>query len=174
MPALSKPELGALRNPQEWVTPADPREAKRRGVYIVIRRNFSFPLFDRFDMPVNAESCPRRDVTTVAPQVLWTLNNDVSFDEAQAFAARLVKESGDNPPAWLDSAWRTALSRRPTAQEKQEALAMMQKLVAQETGKPDPKDPIPAELAKIGPARAEALTKLCLAIFNLDEFIYVD
>ena len=60
-------------------------------------RNFPYPLFDRYDMPENVESCPRRDVTTVAPQVLWTLNSHVSFDEAQQFAARLVKESGDNP-----------------------------------------------------------------------------
>src|SRR5437899_1917858 len=83
MPPLSKVELGALRNAKEWTTPADPREANRRGIYVTVRRNFSFPLFDRFDMPVNAESCPRRDVTTVAPQVLWTLNNQISFAEAQ-------------------------------------------------------------------------------------------
>ena len=56
-------------------------------------------------MPENAESCPRRDITTVAPQVLWTLNSHVSFDEAQQFAPRLVKESGDNPAVWVDQAW---------------------------------------------------------------------
>ena len=30
------------------------------------------------------------------------------------------------------------------------------------------------ELAKLGDARAQALTKLCLTVFNLDEFVYVD
>ena len=69
-------------------------------------------------MPENAESCPRRDVTTVAPQVLWTLNSHVAFDEAQQFAARLVRESGDNPPLWIDKAWRIALARAPSAEEK--------------------------------------------------------
>ena len=125
-------------------------------------------------MPVNAESCPRRDVTTVAPQVLWTLNNQISFAEAQLFATRLVKEAGDNSSAWTDKAWSIALARPPSAQEKQEALAMMAKLAALGPTKRDAGDPLPEELAKLGPARAEALTKLCLAIFNLDEFIYVD
>src|SRR5260370_2299519 len=125
MRLLAKPEWSPWRRPEEWVPPAAPREENRRGVYILVRRNFSFPLFNRFDMPVNAESCPRRDVTTVAPQVLWTLNNQVSFAEAQRFAARLVKEGGDNPSAWIEKAWRIPLARTPGAQAQQEALAMM-------------------------------------------------
>ena len=174
MPPLSKPEMIALRRPEEWVTPADPQEANRRGVYVLVRRNFSFPLFDRFDMPVNAESCPRRDVTTVAPQVLWTLNNQASFQEAQHFASRLVREAHDDPSAWIKKAWDIALSRRPTAQEEQEALALIQNLAEEGPGKQDPKNPMPEELAKLGPSRSEALAKLCLAVFNLDEFIYID
>jgi hypothetical protein len=125
-------------------------------------------------MPVNAESCPRRDVTTVAPQVLWTLNNQASFEEAEHFASRLVKEAHDDPSAWIEKAWGIALSRRPTAQEQQEALAMMQNLAGRGPGEQDPKGPMPEELAKLDPARGEALAKLCLAVFNLDEFIYID
>src|SRR5208282_5161544 len=125
-------------------------------------------------MPGNAESCPRRDVTTVAPQVLWTLNSHVSMDEAQSFAVRLVKEAGDNPPQWIDKAWRIALARPPSQQEKSEALAMLAKLEMVPPIKRDASNALPAELAKLGNARAEALTKLCLTIFNLDEFVYVD
>jgi hypothetical protein len=105
---------------------------------------------------------------------LWTLNSHVSFDEAQQFAARLVKESGDNPSLWIDKAWHIALARAPSAQEKTEALAMMAKLAALPPLKRDADNPLPDALAKLGEARAEALTKLCLTIFNLDEFVYVD
>jgi len=174
MPPLSKPELAALRIPEEWVPPADPLEANRRGVYILTRRNFSFPLFDRYDMPVNAESCPRRDVTTVAPQVLWTLNNQVAFRESERFAARLVKAAGNNPSAWIDAAWHIALARAPSAQEKSEALSMLKKLDGISSAKRDAEDPLPAELATIGTTRADALTKLCLTLLNLNEFVYVD
>jgi hypothetical protein len=125
-------------------------------------------------MPGNAESCPRRDITTVAPQVLWTLNSHVAFDEAQTFAARLVKETGDDPSQWVDSAWRIALGRSPSTQEKSEALDMMAKLGKVPPLKRDATNALPEDLSKLGDARAEALTKLCLAIFNLDEFVYVD
>ena len=173
MPPLSKPDLRAFRNTEAWVTPGDPAEAHRRGVYILIRRNFSFPLFSKFDMPDNSASCPQRDVTTVAPQVLWTLNNTISFAEARSFAARLVREAGDDPPAWVDRAWRIALGRLPREQEKEEALVTLEKLAGQDvTVQGD--GPQPQELAWIGTRRAQALTKLCLALFNLNEFIYID
>ena len=174
MPPLTKPELNGIRELAQWVPPANPADANRRGVYIMTYRNFPYPLFDRYDKPENVESCPRRDVTTVAPQVLWTLNSHVSFNEAQQFAARLVKEAGDNPPQWIDNAWRIALARAPSAQEKSDALAMMAKLEALPLARKDPANPVPQTLAKLGDARAEALTKLCLTIFNLDEFVYVD
>ncbi len=174
MPALTKPELNGIRYLEEWVPPADPTEANRRGVYVMTYRDFPYPLFDRYDMPGNAESCPRRDITTVAPQVLWTLNSHVSFDEAQVFATRLVREVGDDPAKWVDTAWRIALARNPSPQEKSEALEMMAKLEQVPPVKRDATNPLPEELAKLGNARAEALTKLCLTIFNLDEFVYVD
>ncbi len=174
MPPLTKTELNGIRELAEWVPPADPTEANRRGVYIMTYRNFPYPLFDRYDKPENVESCPRRDITTVAPQVLWTLNSQVSITEAQQFAERLVDEAGDNPALWIDKAWRIALARPPSAQEKSEALAMLEKLETLPPLKRDATNPLPDDLAKLGNTRAEALTKLCLAIFNLDEFVYVD
>ena len=63
----------------------------RRGLYILQRRNYRFPMFDVFDLPVNAVSAPARDVTTVAPQALWMMNNPTAV-QSQAFAARLRNE----------------------------------------------------------------------------------
>ena len=160
MPPLAPAELAALRIKPWWVTPADPADANRRAVYILSRRNFSFPMFDKFDRPDPAASCPRRDVTTVAPQALWLLNNQTSYQQAREFAARLKKQHGEDPAAWIDAAWNLALARPPSANEKQEALALMDKL---RTDRPkDDQDP------------GAALTQLCLAIFNLSEFAYVD
>ncbi|MBI3667407.1 MAG: PSD1 domain-containing protein, partial [Acidobacteria bacterium] len=121
MPPLSKSEMAALRIKPWWVPPADPSEADRRAVYILSRRNFTFPMFDKFDRPESSTSCPRREETTVAPQILWTLNNQSTYAEAQQFAARLVKERGDKPTAWVDAAWRIALAREPSPIEVTEA-----------------------------------------------------
>ena len=59
--------------PKYWTVSADPADHTRRGLYILQRRNFRFPMFDVFDLPVNAVSAPARDTTTVAPQALWLM-----------------------------------------------------------------------------------------------------
>jgi hypothetical protein len=171
MPPLADDELSALRERPNWVVSADPKEHTRRGLYVLVRRNFKFPMFEVFDSPVNSVSTARRDVTTVAPQALWLLNNHRAFRQAQEFAARLVREAGDDPAAWVDRAWRIALSRPPTEEEKQDALKLLEKLA---DGKSPPLVDVPAELAKLPPARAATLAKLCLAVFNLSEFVFVD
>ncbi len=95
--------------PANWTVSADPAEHTRRGLYILQRRNFRFPMFDVFDLPVNAVSAPARDVTTVAPQALWLLNNSTAQRQAAALAARLIgsaEESwnlptfGPGQPGW--------------------------------------------------------------------------
>ena len=172
-PPLSDTELAGLRHKPVWVEPGDAAEANRRAIYILVKRNFRFPMFDKFDAPDPALSCARRDVTTVAPQALWTLNNQVSFDQAQHFAARLVDEIGEDPSAWIDQAWRIALARLPTEQEKQEARSLLKTLSLQNTGE-TPVGSLPGELGKLDNARARALSQLCLTILNLSEFSYID
>ena len=79
---LAADEIASLRDKWHWVVSADPAQQTRRGIYILARRNFKFPMFEVFDTPVNSVSCPTRDVTTVAPQALWGLNNKSVFRQA--------------------------------------------------------------------------------------------
>ena len=84
------PPLGpGEQAPANWIVSADPSEHSRRGLYILLRRNFRFPMFDVFDAPVNAVSAPGRDVTTVATQALWMLNNQTANHQAGEFAKRI-------------------------------------------------------------------------------------
>ena len=172
MPPLSQGEMAALRVKAWWVTPADPSEANRRAVYILSRRNFAFPMFDKFDRPDAATSCPRREMTTVAPQALWTLNNAVSYDLAKQLAARVVKQHPGDSSAWVESAWQIALARKPSRQEKDEALGLLDKLTVQARAKL--KAGSTSEVAPLEPAVASGLVQLCLTVFNLNEFIFVD
>jgi hypothetical protein len=183
MPPLAPEEL---TNKAEWVVSADPQEHTRRGLYILVRRNFRFPMFDIFDAPVNAVSCAGRDVSTVAPQALWLMNNRTAFGQSQHLAARLVRDVASSPlpsrgegrvrgetAAWIDRAWRLALGRAPTKEEAAEAQRLIDSLEKSADTATPLKD-ASAELASLPPARAAALTKFCLALFNLNEFIYVD
>ena len=172
MPPLSPSEMAALRVKSWWVTPADPSEAARRAVYIVSRRNFSFPMFDKFDRPDAATSCPRREMTTVAPQALWTLNNAISYELAKQLAERVVKHHPGDSPAWIAATWGIALARKPSAQESKEAMALLEKLTGQARSKL--KADAPSEIASLEPALATGLVQLCLTVFNLNEFIFVD
>ena len=173
MPPLSKSELTALRIKDVWVTPSDPNEGLRRGVYILSRRNFMFPLFDKFDRPDPSASCPRRDMTTVAPQALWSLNNAMSYYQAQQFAARLVRENGLDPSSWIKAAWQIALARPPSAQEVTEALNFMKGLANDGPAKIE-EGAHPKEFENQDPAQMHALAELCLTVLNLNEFAYID
>ena len=213
VPPLAADEIAALRDKWQWPVSGDPKEHTRRGVYILVRRNFGMPMFEAFDSPVNSFSCPRRDVTTVATQALWFLNNETVVRQATRCAARLVQEVGDEPTLCVERLWRLALGRPPTETEAAEALALLKELIdadapkatvvaattadspAAESPGPATNDAgttsveksgdklvqsplvwtdLPVSLQKLPKPRATALIKLCLAIFNLNEFAYVD
>lgn len=144
---LAADEVSGFASPWQWPVNGDPAEHHRRGLYLLVRRTFPFPMFEAFDAPVNAVSCPQRDVSSVAPQALWFLNNHVAHEQAAAFAARLRKEAGTQPPQWVDAAWRLALGRAPTAEEASEGIRLVESL---------------------------SLEKFCLSLFNLNEFAFVD
>ena len=181
VPPLAEDELTVLRIGRPtmdgnwlwtWPVSADPSEHRRRGVYILVRRNFPFPMFQLFDKPDNAMSCSKRDVTNVSPQALWFLNNRVVFQQARELAARVVKEAAE-PAGWVERAWNLALSRPPSEEEKIDALALLDSLAARRVDTGDSSE-MPDALAELPPARAEAMTKLCVTLFNLNEFLYID
>src|SRR5262249_39830323 len=77
-----------------WKTEEDPSEAERRSVYVFVRRNTRYPMFEVFDMPDTHESCARRNTTITAPQALELLNNELVLDWARSMAARVMNDSG--------------------------------------------------------------------------------
>ena len=155
-----------------WPVSADPNEHQRRGVYILVRRAFTFPMFQLFDSPDNAVSCPKRDVTNVAPQALWFLNNQVVFQQATALAKRVARK-GNEPSVWVDNAWNLVLGRHPSEQEQLEALKLFDSLAAKEAQQSDGLN-VADQSAPSADTHAAALTKLCVTLFNLNEFLYVD
>ena len=169
MPPLLAEEL---TNKSNWVPSQIPSHQTRRGLYVIVRRNFNFPLFDLFDAPVNAVSCSGRDVSTVAPQALWLLNNNLAFHQSTHFANRLVGDAGTDSAAQINLAFELALGRPASTDEIDEAVAFLAQL--READPDAPKVHRSGHLAKLSPEDASALVKFCLTLFNLNEFIYVD
>jgi mono/diheme cytochrome c family protein len=113
---LAKDEREAMRDVTMWPVSSDPSEYDRRSIYLFVKRAFRLPLLDTFDAPDTAESCPRREVSTVAPQALALMNSEWTWQQAIRFAARVAKSSDS-----VGEAWQLALGRPPEAEERAKA-----------------------------------------------------
>ena len=131
----------------QWPVSLDPAEYNRRSVYLYVKRSFPYPMFAIFDEPESSVSCPRRDVTTVAPQALALFNSQFMLEQARRFAERVTRESAGDPARAVEGAWKLALGRDPSQTEKDQALGFLA----------DGKMP-----------------QLCLVLLNMNEFLYID
>jgi hypothetical protein len=152
IPPLSADEMQGMWSKDQWPVALDEKEHDRRSVYLYVKRSFPMPMLTTFDAPDSAQSCSRRDVTTVAPQALAMLNSAFMTEQATALAGRLKQDGTDAPAAWIGKAWRLTLGRAPDAAEAAAAAKLFE-------GAANPE---------------EALPQLALLVFNLNEFLYVD
>src|SRR5262249_17312465 len=134
----------------------DVAEHSRRSVYLLVRRTFIHPMLAAFDPPEVMTSCARREHTIVPTQALTLLNSPVARERALAFARRLRKECGNQPEQLAGRAWHIAFGRAMTPDESKRILAFLQ-----------------TRTHALGGHEA-ALAELCLALFNANEFVYVD
>jgi hypothetical protein len=146
-----------------WKKQEDPSEADRRSVYVFVRRNTRYPMFEVFDMPDTHESCPRRNATVTAPQALELLNNELVLDWARSLAARVSNDAGLTAEGQVDRAWRFVYSRPATAGERKEALEFLGRQSAMLSAR------MPVE-----EAQKAALADLCHMLVNSNEFLYVN
>jgi hypothetical protein len=141
------PELvQLLYKPSQWKVAGDKAEHDRRSIFLIAKRNLRLPFFEVFDAPALTTSCPRRESSTHAPQALELLNGRLSNNLAAAFASRLERETGGVPERVIERAFRRALGRPPTSQEHELSLEFL---------------------------REQPLKEFALAVFNLNEFLYV-
>src|SRR4029077_8668054 len=111
----SRPELPeGIEAKAAWKADASAAERDRRSIYVLVKRNFRFPLLDVFDLPDMHNSCPQRTVTVTAPQALALLNGDFTQRQAQHWSGRLLVECGGDLEAALRAAFAEALSKPPT------------------------------------------------------------
>ncbi len=162
-----------------WPVTKDASERDRRSIYVFVRRNTRYPMFETFDMPDTHESCARRNETTSPVQALTLLNSTIALDLARSLAARVLAEAGDDPGRQVESAWRLAWSRSPDVEERVEALnflAAQRDLLASKLESEPPLriQDTPHPLAASDPAGSAALADLCHALMNANEFVYLN
>jgi len=162
-PGVFPPLPAGVETRGGWRKDEEASEADRRSVYVFVRRNTRYPMFEVFDMPDTHESCPRRNATVTAPQALALLNNELVSDWSRSLAGRVWNDAGMTPEAQVDRAWRFVYSRAATVDERQEALAFLDRQSSILGGRMSPQD-----------ARKAALADLCHMLVNSNEFLYVN
>jgi hypothetical protein len=159
-----------------WKT-SDEADRNRRSVYVFVRRNTRYPMFEAFDLPDTHESCPRRDVTTSPIQALTMLNSAPAMEWAEGLAARVLEGSGDNREAQIAVAYRLAYSRPPTPEESKLAFDFLQRhraivaARARSGGKLAGMASLPAGVDAVD---AATLVDFCHMLINSNEFVYIN
>ena len=159
-----------------WKATADIRERDRRAIYLAVKRNMHLPLFKTFDLPDNHSSCPSRDETTTPIQALLLLNDRWVLDRARSFAGRLLNEAGTDPDALARRLYSVALGRAPSPREvtiakgflRQQSAVVARRLANKEAVL------VPATRRDVDPSFGAALVDYCHALWNSNEFLYVD
>jgi hypothetical protein len=160
-----------------WDEEKDPAEANRRGVYVFVKRNLRYPMFETLDFPDTHESCARRYHTVTPTQSLALMNDELVLGWAVALAGRVLNDSGVPVDAQVDRAYRIVHNRAPSANERAailEFLGSQASILRQQlsrNGKVYVPDSLPAG---VEPAHAAAFVDFCHTLLNSNEFVYMN
>ena len=164
--------------PFPWKDETGP-DRYRRALYTFRRRSTPYPVLQVFDAPNGDFACVRRMRSNTPLQALASLNETIFVECAQALARKALAEGGQSDEDRVTYAFRRALARPPTADERAELLSLLTKqrqriaegwVNANEigTGKEEAPTDLPPHTT---PTQLAAYTVVSRVILNLDETI---
>jgi hypothetical protein len=166
-------KLGQIQ--REWVASEGP-DRYRRGMYTYFWRSSPHPGLMVFDAPDSTIACTRRNRSNTPLQALVLLNDPIFVEAARVFAQNILTQGGTVLEGRIDWAFMQALSRPPTAAERQILVGLHQRSLTQFKAEPEraqqfihtgeaPLDP------NAKPVDLAAMTAVARAILNLHETI---
>ncbi|MGQ0733951.1 MAG: DUF1553 domain-containing protein [Acidobacteriota bacterium] len=142
------PDLFEKSSRRDWLgRPDSDPSTWRRSLYVFSKRSIRYPMFETFDQPNLVNSTDRRNRTTIAPQALILMNNEMVRFQAGRFADRVRREAGSDVERQVAHAIELALGRPPDAFEAARGAAFVR-------------------------GSASGLDEFCHLLFNLTEFLY--
>jgi hypothetical protein len=154
---LPEEVLATQSRPGDGWGDASPDQQRRRSIYIHVKRSLLHPLLTAFDFPDVDAACEARFMTVQPGQALAMLNGPFLHEQAGLLAERVVNEAGEKPRDCVAHALELALGREATDAEVAEGLGLLDRLNKEH-----------------GQSPREALRCWCLAVFNLNEFVFLD
>ena len=159
-----------------WTKSPSAADRNRRSLYVFVRRNMKYPLFDAFDVPDTNLTCPERNISVNAPQALMLLNSQDVLEQARNLAGRVYSgASNKNDIEEIASrGYRLAFGREPKPDEQARAVEFLRKQPEHLSGCTDTLVmPVPMPDGPT-PAQASAVVDYCHVLLNLNEFVFVD
>jgi len=127
----------------------------RRSIYLPVVRNHLYEVFSLFDYSDAGSVVGRRTTSTVAPQALFMMNSDFMLQASDALAAR-IEHAAHGPDARVRELYRIVVSRDPTGDELEGALAFLGQ-----------------SQTDTGASGQTAWRLYCQALLSSNEFIYL-
>jgi hypothetical protein len=136
-----------------WPITEDDMSTWRRSVYVKVKRSLLLPQLEVFDCPEITASVATRNSTTTPLQALTLMNDPLVLQQANVMTSTLYDSFGfvaDTTPvkdrALVEVVYQRALQRNPTPREAKLAYKIL---------------------------TTQGRSRLCLLMFNLNEFVYV-
>jgi hypothetical protein len=135
-------------NGSDWLPREMPgSDSWRRTIYLLRVRGADDGLFKPFDVPDCGQVRAKRGVSTTPLQALNLFNSAFVIDQAQRLAARARQETGTDLSQQIDRVFALTLARKPSDSER---------------------------TACLDAAREEGLAAVCRALFNSNEFLFLE
>ena len=156
-PQISAEVLAGQSRPGEGWGESPPEQRARRSVYIFVKRSLVDPTLAEFDFPETDAPCESRFNTTQPGQSLSLLNGDFHNARAVALADRLEREHPDDLSGQLARGLKLVTGRGAEAGEVERFVTLYGTLTDEH-----------------GLSDRAAFELCCLAMLNLNEFLYLD
>ncbi len=163
-PALNMPSLNVGKGKQGLGAADLATSNLQRSVYLSVLRGDVPEALEVFDMADPNVVDGSRDVTTVAPQALFMLNDAFVLHQAKAMVERLANTGAVTDITRIDAAYKLTLGRASTPSERERALNFIASAVRD------------AQARKEEPSKAQstAWASFCQALFACAEFRYLN
>jgi len=143
-------------------------DAKRRGLYVQIKRAHIDYMLTAFDAPTTVQSCPKRERSNTPLQAL-TLMNDPLFMESARELARNALLAADDDRSRIQYVFRRTLAREPTEEDVADLARMLGESRKYYTRKPDAAEKLAGKCLDV--AEGAAWVLLARTVLNVDEVI---
>ncbi|MDA7888460.1 PSD1 and planctomycete cytochrome C domain-containing protein [Akkermansiaceae bacterium] len=147
----------------------------RRSVYTFFKRTAPHPAMTNFDAPAREQTCLVRETSNTPLQALQLLNDVQHFEAARGLASRMMQSSPDLD-ARINFAFKSVLSRAPSADEKAITTKLYQRQLARYQQAPEDASKAIGFGESKAPADLDvpqfaAFTLVANLILNMDEAI---